>query len=72
MTLSDALTWVLDNKGWLFSGIGVAAITAVVALFKRRQNGTTQTQHSGANSTNVQAGRDININGGTSKSDDGR
>ncbi len=72
MTLSDALTWVIDNKEWIFGGIGVAAITGVIALLKRRQNGLTQRQTSGANSTNVQAGRDINLSWGRSGADDER
>jgi hypothetical protein len=61
MTLSDALAWVIDNKEWIFGGIGVAVVTGVIALLRRRQNGVTQKQTSGANSTNVQAGRDINV-----------
>jgi hypothetical protein len=59
--LSDALAWVIDNKEWIFGGVGVAVVTGVIALLRRRQNGVTQKQTSGANSTNVQAGRDINV-----------
>jgi hypothetical protein len=70
MTLSDALTWVIDNKEWIFGGIGVAAITGVIALLKRRQNDHTQRQRSGANSTNLQAGGDINVGRGRSGADD--
>ena len=72
MTLSEALTWVFNNKEWIFGGIGVAAITGVIALLRRRQNGLTQKQASGANSTNVQAGRDITLNWGKSRTDDER
>lgn len=59
--MSDALAWVIDNKEWIFGGVGVAVVTGVIALLRRRQNGVTQKQTSGANSTNVQAGRDINV-----------
>jgi len=72
MTLSDALTWVLDNMEWVFGGIGVAAIGWLIALFRRRQNGLTQRQTSGANSTNLQSGRDINLNRGRSEADEER
>ena len=66
------LAWVLDNKEWIFGGAGVALVSGVIALLRRRQSGLNQNQTSGANSTNVQAGRDINVNGRTSQSDDGR
>ena len=72
MIWSEALTWVIDNKEWIFSGIGVAVITGVIALLKRRQNGLTQRQRSGANSTNLQAGRNINLNQGRSGPHDER
>lgn len=64
MTVSDALAWVLENKEWIFSGIGVAAIGWLFLLFKRRQNGLSQRQRSGDNSTNLHSGRDINLNRG--------
>jgi hypothetical protein len=72
MILSDALTWVIDNKEWIFGGIGVAAIGWLFALFIRRQDGLSQRQRSGANSTNLQSGRDINLNREASRSDDER
>jgi len=72
MTLSEALAWAIDNKEWIFSGIGVAAIGWLFALFRRRQNGLSQRQRSGANSTNLQSGRDINLNRGRSGTDDER
>ena len=32
-----ALRWVWDNRQWLFSGIGLAALTALVAIWRRRR-----------------------------------
>lgn len=54
--------WVIKNKEWLFSGIGVVVITWVVQLiFKKTNASSTQTIRSGDDSTNVQGGRDVNI-----------
>ena len=72
MSLSDAFAWVIYNKEWIFGGIGVAVITGVIALLRRRQNGLSQRQRSGANSTNLQAGGDINVGGGRARADDER
>ncbi|WP_375320668.1 hypothetical protein [Aliivibrio logei] len=54
------MSWLVENKEWLFSGIGVSAIICILSLFKRR-TGLTQIQKSGSNSTNYQAGGDIKI-----------
>jgi hypothetical protein len=56
------LDWIWKNKEWVFSGIGVAAVVAVVGWIRSRQSG--QVQRSSRNSTNLQAGRDIKIGGG--------
>lgn len=72
MNLSDALTWVLENKEWIFGGIGVAAITGLLGLFIHRQISLSQGQRSGNNSTNLQSGRDINLNRERSETDDER
>lgn len=54
--------WVIGNKEWLFSGIGVVAVTWVVQrIFKNTNASSTQTIRSGDGSTNVQGGRDVNI-----------
>lgn len=55
------MSWLATNLEWLFSGIGVFAIGLIVALFKRRKSRALQQQVSGPNSTNYQAGRDLNV-----------
>lgn len=66
------VAWIVNNKEWIFGSAGVvSAMVAIVTLFRRRE-GSSQSQTSGANSSNVQAGRDINLNEGSSRSDDGR
>ena len=64
------ISWLLDNKQWLFSGVGVGIFGLLGRLFyKQRQNTSFQKIRSGNNSTNLQAGRDINL-GTTTKGND--
>jgi len=54
--------WVVSNKEWLFSGIGVMVFTLIAqVIFKKTNASSTQTIRSGDGSTNVQGGRDVNI-----------
>jgi hypothetical protein len=60
--LKEFVAWVVDNKQWLFSGAGFVVIAWVGRLiFKKTYPSSTQTISSGDSSTNVQAGRDVNI-----------
>ncbi|WP_353254247.1 hypothetical protein [Salinisphaera sp. PC39] len=64
--MENVFAWVIDNKEWLFSGVGLAVVAWVGRLiFKKTSASSTQTIRSGDGSTNVQAGRDVNI--GTKK-----
>jgi hypothetical protein len=64
--LEEFVAWVIDNKQWLFSGVGLVVVAWVGRLiFKKRYASSTQTIRSADSSTNVQAGRDVNI--GTKK-----
>jgi hypothetical protein len=67
----DAVAWILESKEWIFSGMGVAIISGVIALIWRRRGGVNQNQTSGANSTNIQAARDVNLTKEPSKPNDG-
>lgn len=60
--MEEFVAWVLDNKTWLFSGVGVAVVgwAARLAYLKRRAS-STQSIRSGDSSTNIQAARDVNI-----------
>ena len=53
--------WILENKEWLFSGIGVIAIGFLIRLIAKNASTSKQVQKAGKNSENYQAGRDINI-----------
>lgn len=60
--MEDFVAWVIDNKEWLFSGVGLVVVAWVGRLiFRRTYASSTQTVRSGDSSTNVQAGRDVNI-----------
>lgn len=54
------MNWLIENKEWLFSGIGVSVILFIISLLNKK-TGLKQEQKSGANSTNYQSGRDIKI-----------
>ncbi len=60
--MDSLIDWVGDNMEWLFSGIGVLVLSAVGGLvFKKRHTSSKQVIRSGDRSTNIQVGRDVNI-----------
>lgn len=63
------MEWILSNKEWFLSGIGIAIPLAFITLFfqKKNQAKQIQNQRSGNNSSNLQAGRDITTNKKNSK-----
>lgn len=60
--MEDFVAWFIDNKEWLFSGVGLVVVAWVGRLiFKKTYASSPQTIRSGDSSTNVQAGRDVSI-----------
>jgi hypothetical protein len=57
------LDWLIANKEWVFSGVGVAALAGLVGLLYRRARSAAPglEQHAAGGSRNLQAGRDINV-----------
>lgn len=55
------MQWILNNKEWLFSGIGVLVLSAIMGLIFRKKSASKQIQKSGNNSTNYQAAGNITI-----------
>lgn len=55
------MQWLIENKEWLFSGIGVFLISIIFTFIKRKDKTIKQSQKSGNGSTNYQAAHDINI-----------
>jgi hypothetical protein len=56
-----SMQWIIDNKEWVFSGVGVFVLSLVITFFIKKGKSTKQTQKSGKNSTNYQSAGDINI-----------
>lgn len=57
------ITFIIDNKEWLFSGVGIVVITLICRFFfKKRQAAPAQSIQSGDGSTNIQSGGDVSIN----------
>ena len=60
--MEELIACVFKNKEWLFSGIGVAVGAWLVRLiFNKTSASSLQTLRSGNSSTNIQAGRDVNL-----------
>ena len=56
------VAWVIDNKQWLFSGIGVTVVALILSfILKKRSASSNQNIRSGDSSINTQAGRDVNV-----------
>lgn len=56
------MAYLIENKEWLFSGVGIFIIAWIVKFFfRRRQTTLSQTARSGSKSINIQAGRDISL-----------
>ncbi|MFA6192822.1 MAG: hypothetical protein WC665_10795 [Sulfurimonas sp.] len=55
------MDWLIENKDWIFSGIGVTILAFVASLFLKNKNKKILKQSSGNKSINIQSGNDINI-----------
>lgn len=66
------MSWFQRNQEWVFSGIGTGLVLAVISwvVARRKRSGTTQIQHGGDHSTNLQAGRDIGVGSADPEGDD--
>ncbi|MBT2714710.1 hypothetical protein [Bacillus sp. ISL-57] len=66
------MQWLIDNKEWVFSGIGLPICAWIITMIVKKKNApkipvTEQSQTSGNNSTNIQGGNDVNISIGEKK-----
>ncbi len=54
------MNWLIENKQWIFSGVGIAIPLAIVSwVFSSRSS--KQKQKGGSNSTNIQIGGNLTI-----------
>lgn len=72
------MEWIIDNKEWFFSGVGVFILGLIITffswLFRKKQKSDNNTnvsmkQKGGKNSKNYQSNGDMTINL-TAKNDD--
>ncbi|NFG24857.1 hypothetical protein FDF11_13430 [Clostridium botulinum] len=58
------MKWIIENVDWIFSGIGVTILVSLVGIFmkKKLDNKNSQTINSGNSSTNIQGGKNVNVN----------
>ncbi|MEK3821359.1 hypothetical protein MKY20_20000 [Cytobacillus sp. FSL W8-0315] len=63
------MSWIVENREWIFSGIGVSVFGILGYLIKRKTNKdkTSQTITSGDNSHNIQGGNDVTVTIGDKK-----
>lgn len=54
------MDWLIANKEWVFSGVGLFVISTISTLFVKTKN-KNQVQKVGNNSTAIQVGRDLKI-----------
>ena len=65
----DLTSYIINNKEWIFSGIGVFFLTLFIGfLFRQRKAEVSQNIKAGNNSTNIQVGGDMS-SGAQKKSD---
>lgn len=57
--MDSLLDYILSNKDWLFSGVGVAVLGLVISAFLNKANKKSKIVRG---SLNIQVGRDIDIN----------
>jgi hypothetical protein len=63
------LNWLIQNREWLFSGIGVLAISVIAGLFimNKSDEKINQSIKSGTDSNNIQGGKNVNVTIGGKK-----
>lgn len=63
--MSSVIDVLIQNKEWLFSGLGVAILTSLVSLFVGRAkkfSKTNQGNNVSRSNLNINMGGDVNIN----------
>lgn len=55
------IDWIIENKEWIFSGIGVLVISLILNFLFRSRN-AKQVQKGGKNSRNYQSSGNMTIN----------
>jgi len=63
------MSWIIENREWVFSGVGIAIIGVVWGLFKRNKatNTNRQVLKAGDNSNNIQSSGNVTFSIGNKK-----
>ena len=61
MTVQTMLDWIIANKEWVFSGVGVASISIIGALLLKKNSDKKSTQMRTISGNNIKAEGNINI-----------
>ncbi|KON69631.1 hypothetical protein AKG34_13320 [Peribacillus butanolivorans] len=63
------MEWLIQNREWVFSGIGIVVISAVARLFFKNKSSEkiSQTIQSGDGSTNIQGVNNVSVSNGEKK-----
>jgi hypothetical protein len=57
------MQWLIDNREWVFSGIGIFIFGLLITYFKNEDKDLIkQKQKSGKNSINIQVGGNVELN----------
>ncbi|EOW9174421.1 hypothetical protein [Vibrio cholerae] len=58
------MTWLIENKEWVFSGIGVFIVSIIFAYFFKKYNANNirQSIKSGKSSNNIQTSGNVTVN----------
>ncbi|AVK50992.1 hypothetical protein AXY43_24875 [Clostridium sp. MF28] len=55
------LSWLVNNKEWFFSGIGVLILSTVIGFFIKQKASIIQKQKSGDNGINIQSAGSLSM-----------
>ena len=53
--MRELVDWILNNKHWIFSGIGVLIISLIIGIIIKKNHTIIMKQKSGNNSINIQS-----------------
>lgn len=68
--MEEIWNYFLNNKEWIFSGVGVAVVSFILYLFRiNKTKSNKQYQKGGTGSVSIQAGKDISIKYGINYED---
>lgn len=59
--MKDIISLIVENRAWIFEGIGVVILVGLVGWLFKRRSAASQSQIAGDNSVNIQVGRNLRV-----------